>query len=113
MRASNEVVEGEVKMHRLREVEPESRIKTTSDPGGLAGWLLRRLRRTDGSRAAIKQMHLVETLSLGGKRNLMLVSCAGELFLVGGSIEGVETIVRVNSESSRGVAAKKADHVCL
>lgn len=114
MGVSNQEVEDEVKMHPLQGVEQERRIKASSHPGGLAGWLFRRLRRGDGNRhAAMKQMCLVETLSLGGKRNLMLVSCAGELFLVGGSVESVETIVRVSGENSRIAAVKKADRVCL
>lgn len=111
---NNEEVEDGVKMHCLREVEAERRIETSSYPGGLAGWLLRRLRRADGNRhAAMKQMRLVETLSLGSKRSLMLVSCAGELFLVGGNVESIGSIVRVNGESSRIAAVKKADRVCL
>jgi flagellar biogenesis protein FliO len=44
-----------------------------------------------------KQMQLLETLMLGGKRQLMLVRCGGERFLVGGSLESVETIVPVAS----------------
>lgn len=67
-------------------------------PGGLAGWMLaflRRLRRESPSEARL--LHLLETLPLGGKRQLMLVSCAGEHFLVGGGPESLETIVRVRS----------------
>ena len=45
-------------------------------------------------------MKVVETLPLGGKRQLMLVSCGGEHFLVGGGLESVETIVRVKGRSS-------------
>jgi hypothetical protein len=59
-----------------------------------------------------KQLRLVETLSLGGKRQLMLVTCAGESFLVGGGVESVETIVRLKAEFSPDVAAKSVDGPC-
>ena len=66
---------------------------------GLAGWVLRLLRSWRGHREMQReQLRLVETLSLGGKRQLMLVTCAGERFLVGGGPESVETIVRLKSE---------------
>jgi len=66
---------------------------------GLAGWLFGCLRAWRSERqAAIKQMHLLETLPLGGKRQLMLVECAGECFLVGGGLESVQTILRVRAE---------------
>ncbi len=42
-----------------------------------------------------KQLQLVETLPLSGRRQLMLVECGGEQFLVGGGPESVEAIVRV------------------
>jgi flagellar biogenesis protein FliO len=94
-------------MHFLQATVGVGRTKTLSSPTGLAGWLLNRLSGAGVKRhAAEKQMHLLETLPLGGKRNLMLVRCAGELFLVGGSFEGVESIVRVQSEPSRNVTVK-------
>lgn len=64
---------------------------------GLAGWVLNRVRGWRGESAVPrKQMRLVETLPLGGKRQLMLVACGEEHFLVGGGMESIETIVRVN-----------------
>jgi hypothetical protein len=83
---------------------------------GLAEWVLRFARgwrgRDDGQR---RQMRLVETLPLGGKRQLMLVSCDGERFLVGGGLDSIETIVRVKGESSPEIATKNAknmDEIC-
>lgn len=100
-------------MHSLQGAVPVSGTKAPSWPGGLAGWLLGCLSGAGTKRqVAAKQMHLLETLPLGGKRNLMLVSCAGQLFLVGGSAEGIESIVKVSSEHSGSVAAK-ADESCL
>jgi flagellar biogenesis protein FliO len=57
-------------------------------------------------------LRLVETLSLGGKRQLMLVTCGGESFLVGGGMDSVETIVRLKNEVSLDVVAKSLDETC-
>ncbi len=77
-------------------------------PEGLAAWLLARF----GGRIRFKfsgvgrareerRMKLAETLSLGGKRQLMLVICDGQRFLVGTSGEGVGTIVAVTDAPVR------------
>jgi flagellar biogenesis protein FliO len=80
---------------------------------GLAGWLLGLLRGWPGQREAqVKQMQLIETLALGGKRQLMLVSCGGERFLVGGGLESVETIVRVNAEALLRFEARNPGEIC-
>jgi flagellar biogenesis protein FliO len=68
------------------------------NPGGLAGWLIGFIRDRETHKTA-KHMSVVEHLSLGGRRQLTLIVCDGERFLVGGGIEGVETIVRVGPES--------------
>lgn len=100
-------------MHSLQSAVRVGGTKDSSWPGGLAGWLLSHLSGAGIKRKSVaKQMQLLETLPLGGKRNLMLVSCVGELFLVGGSTEGVESIVRVSREHS-GSVAMKADGLCL
>jgi len=100
-------------MHSLQGTVRVGRTKASSSPAGLAGWLLGRLSGAGAKRqAAEKQMRLLESLPLGGKRSLMLVSCAGELFLVGGSVEGIESIVRVQGENLRNIAVK-ADGACL
>jgi len=80
---------------------------------GLPGWLLGLLRGWRGQREMQrKQLRLVETLALGGKRQLMLVTCAGESFLVGGGMDSVETIVRLQAEVSLDVVAKSVDGTC-
>jgi hypothetical protein len=82
----------------------------TPDVQGLAGWLLGLLRGWREQRGMQqKQLRLVETLPLGGKRQLMLVTCAGESFLVGGGVESVETIVRLKSETSLDAVVKDLD----
>ncbi len=65
-----------------------------SDGKGLAGWLIRlyRSRNWSGTRVPA-QMELVETLPLGTKRQLMLVVCDGQRYLVGVGAESVDAIV--------------------
>lgn len=83
--------------------------------GEVTGWLLRILR--GGSYVhptAKKQLHVVETLPLGGKVRLMLVECATERFLVGSNSESIEVIVPVRPErcveevADRGADANSA-----
>ena len=65
-------------------------------PEGLAAWILRLwTARAKAMVAAERQMTLVETLSLGGRRQMMLVDCQGERFLVGCGADEVQTIVHV------------------
>jgi flagellar biogenesis protein FliO len=65
-------------------------------PEGLAAWLLGVLRTLRKRRVtARREMRMVECLSLGGRRQLMLVECSGERYLVGGGADTVETIVHV------------------
>lgn len=65
-------------------------------PGGLAGWVL----RCFGGRAnrppqPKKRLHVVEQISLGGKRQLSLVECDGQRILVGSSEQGVQSMMFV------------------
>lgn len=107
----------ERKMQPLEGRHVTKKTQTSGLPGGLAGWMLdalRRLRRE--SRPEVRLMRLLETLPLGGKRQLMLVSCAGEYFLVGGGPESLETIVRVRSlarsEDIRDGSERKPSGTC-
>jgi hypothetical protein len=80
---------------------------------GLVGLVLSFFAARRGEREAQqRQMRLLETLALGGKRQLMLVSCCGEQFLVGGGLESVETIVRVRPSDSQDFTAKNMDERC-
>ena len=51
------------------------------------------------SRRPVKTLQVVETLSLGGRRQVALLSCGNEQFLVGMSGDGVSTIVPLRGES--------------
>ncbi len=78
----------------------------------LAGWVLRLLRGWRGREMQREQLRLLETLSLGGKRQLMLVTCAGERFLVGAGPESVETIVPLKSGILPDALAESLDEPC-
>jgi flagellar biogenesis protein FliO len=85
-------------MRRLQGMERTNNSMANVELQGLAGWVLGLLRGWRGERMAQrKQMRVVETLALGGRRQLMLVSCGEEHFLVGGGMDSVETIVRVKA----------------
>lgn len=65
---------------------------------GLAGVLLRLWADRRAAKAGdSRQMELLETLSLGGRRQLMLIRCGDERFLVGGSLDGIETMVKLGT----------------
>ena len=88
-------------------VGDEGRQKTAAG-GGLADWLLALARQwREGTRAPRrKQLNVVETLTLGAKSKLVLVSCGGERFLVGTGPESVGTIMRVRGEAG-GIAGMR------
>ena len=66
---------------------------------GLAGWLLalvKGLKARQESRESGKQMKVLETLALGPKKQLLLVRCGEETFLIGTGAENVMAIERVD-----------------
>jgi len=65
--------------------------------------------RRSMSAGAARRMELLETLSLGGNRQLMLVRCGGERFLVGGSPDCIQNIVKIESDDAETV---RQDGVC-
>lgn len=71
---------------------------------GPVGWLTRVVGKFSTSswrsqRLVKKQMSILETLALGSKKNLLLVKCGDECFLVGTGSESVQTIVRLTYEA--------------
>jgi hypothetical protein len=76
--------------------------RTADTQWSLAAWLqqsMARWRAGTKARTRERQLELVEALSLGGKRQLLLVRCGGESFLVGGNATDVQTMVRVSERS--------------
>jgi flagellar biogenesis protein FliO len=57
-----------------------------------------------------RRMSIVESLSLGAKKQLLLVSCDGEHYLVGTGPDSVQTIVRVLS--NRAESSLMRTNVC-
>jgi flagellar biogenesis protein FliO len=86
--------------------------KNASELQGLAGWALGLLRGLRQRETHTKQMQLIETLALGGKRQLMLVSCGRERFLVGGGLESIETIVRLRAEDEAELETRNLGELC-
>lgn len=76
---------------------------------GLAGWLLALLSRANATWAqgkpARKHLRVVETMQLGGRRQLTLVSCDGERFLIGSGPDSVQTMTRVRPEAATVAAS--------
>ena len=106
-----------VKMRELQEtLQKESTgvaAKAVFEVQGLAGWVLGQWRGLHSRREVHrKRLRLVETLPLGGKRQLMLVTCGGESFLVGCGMDSVETIVSLKSEISPNVVTTSLDESC-
>lgn len=101
-------------MQRVESIAQGRPVKASRNAHGLAGHLLGMIRgvRSRGRAAATQQMHLVETLPLGGKRQLMLVECAGERFLIGGGLESIETIVQIAPAVAQQ-AAKRSGGACF
>jgi flagellar biogenesis protein FliO len=100
---------------RLLQRERQGSLEEASEPEmtGLGGWFLALVRGWRGERGCQqKQLQLLETLPLGGKRQLMLVRCAGESFLVGGSFESVETIVRLRAGTSLDHMTDRMEERC-
>ena len=82
-------------MLSVRSAGRVAEMKIAPNTEGLAGWLLARIKAWGGKESSQRKMHILETLSLGGRRQMMLVVCDGERYLVGGGPDSVETIVRV------------------
>src|SRR5580698_9686502 len=81
---------------------------------GLAAWVLRGLRRWRNSAISEpRQMRVVETLALGGRRQLTLVACGTERFLVGGSAESVDAIVKVRSDNQVDTVLRAGPDGCV
>jgi flagellar biogenesis protein FliO len=78
-------------------------IEKASAAGGLAAWVVGalqgrvRIKWRGGEADRMQQMQLLETLPLGSKRQVLLVACDGERYLVGCGPESVTSIVKVTS----------------
>ncbi len=83
----------------------DQNAKVQGELHGLAGWLVGLVKGSSlftkaRNRGERKHMRVVESLPMGPKRHLYLVSCDGERFLVGGGLDSVQSIVRVRPETT-------------
>src|ERR1700722_18436930 len=89
------------------------RDETAAGAQGVAGWIIGGLRNWRGNNISQqKQLRVLESLSLGGKRQLMLGSCGEERFLVGGGSDSVETIVRVGMVGNLEAPTGSPGEIC-
>ena len=88
----------------------EMKMKSATEQQGWTGWIASAVRwlKTPAERAQRKHLRVVETLTIGAKKQLVLVSCDGERFLVGTGAEGVGTITRVRPELVAGARVEGA-----
>lgn len=89
----------------MRETVQRVELVNTTDSefrqSGLTGWLIRMWNsRMAARRGSVKKLQLVETLHMGSKKQLMLVQCGNEQFLVGGGMESITAIVRISSSEA-------------
>jgi flagellar biogenesis protein FliO len=92
----------ELDMHLIESTKPK--VEAQTERG-----LLRRLMEgmvnlfggawSGRSGAAVRHMRVLETLALGPKKQLLLVSCDGEKFLIGTGPDSVQTIMRLESRA--------------
>ncbi|WP_263385392.1 flagellar biosynthetic protein FliO [Granulicella arctica] len=88
-------------------------IEKIPSAGGLGAWMVGalqgrvRIKWRGGVPDRMQQMQLLETLPLGGKRQMMLIACEGERYLVGCGPEAVTSIVKLMPTVSEARPAVK------
>jgi hypothetical protein len=99
-------------MNTLRNVKSEGNM-TSPQMQGLAGWVWSLVKGWQGKRSIQqRQLCVVETLSLGGKRQIMLVNCGGESFLIGCGLDSVRVITPLKTELPVSSFSKNTDGAC-
>jgi flagellar biogenesis protein FliO len=78
----------------------------TTQIGGLAGWLLRRVRAGGRTRS---RLELVERIALAPRQSLALVEAEGRRFLVATSPEGAPTFYALDERSNAVLLRPFAD----
>ena len=88
---------------QIEPVPPSERQRVVTLPP-FATWLVQSVLRGRWATKNLgapqqKRLKVLETLTIGTKKQLVLVSCGTECFLVGTGPESVQTIVRVSPET--------------
>lgn len=79
--------------------------------GAVASGFLNRIRMMQQQAAKPKRLELVETLALGGKRQLFVITCDNQRYLVGAGAESVGTIVPIETRSAPVEKTAKRPHL--
>jgi len=94
----------------MRHIEPAKKRfpfganRGKADLPVLLEWILALCRSKSFEREARhNQLQLIQTLPLSGRKQLMLIECAGERFLVGGGSDSIQAIVPIRSGEVRPV----------
>ncbi|SPE26262.1 hypothetical protein SBA5_540019 [Candidatus Sulfotelmatomonas gaucii] len=75
--------------------------------GGIAGWLMKRLR---GRKAATARLALVERITLAPRQSLALIKAEGRRILVATSSEGAPAFFPLNDSNGRAERPRAAAH---
>ncbi len=78
---------------------------------GRGSALLNQLRRVQQRSARPKHLELVETLALGGRRQLFIVACDNQRFLVAAGADSVGTVVPLEAAPKPTEKAAKGPHL--
>jgi hypothetical protein len=70
---------------------------------GIKANLLKEFSKCHGSRRE-KRLQLIERLQLGGKGQLVLITCDGQPYLLGFGGDGVQTIVGIEGRAATDIA---------
>jgi flagellar biogenesis protein FliO len=90
----------------------EESVGRTQEGRGAVGWLLGAISLLRSGRSSAKQeLKLVETLPLGGRRQLMLVVCGEERYLIGGGPDRVDTMIQVGVGHSQSETLRLSERV--
>ena len=101
-----------MRMELVPNLAQEQIATAAGEPGsGPVAWLFRRLAANQLARTE-RQLRVMETLHLGGRRQLVLVSCGDERFLVGTRADGIDTITRVSGPAIAKQSGHEADETC-
>lgn len=77
-------------------------------PGGFVGWAMNawRTHASSGARRRERGLQVRETLALGGRRQIALVTCGERQFLVGMGSDTVDAIVPIEEPREQRLPAR-------
>ena len=84
--------------------DPQASARATAAANGLRRamvWIFKRMQRVRSGSSNQKHMHLIESLALGNRRQLLLVICDNQRFLVGVGPDNVGSILAMESPANR------------